>query len=105
MKASRIIEITFWFLFAGICYRLREFGDIWSQFNIPAEMNSDWWLGETPELPWWTFQLWRDSYHFFGNLARISISARLVIYNWKVGLAAISAWYLGEYLTKLYILN
>jgi len=98
-----LFEIGAWFLFGGLCYSLRE-AEMWLNYRSPKWMKNDWWLGETKRLPWWTFQWWKDAYHFFGNLVRVALAIRLsFIYSIEIALLFFILWAAGRYLSQWYI--
>ncbi len=98
-----IFEIGLWFLFGGVCYSFRETG-MWLNFRSPNWMKTDWWLCNTRRHPWWTFQWFKDSYHFFGNLVRVALAIRLgFIYDIEIIIIFFSAWATGRYLIQFYI--
>lgn len=87
-------EVIVWIAFSAVCYRLRE-------FKMWGDGNSWWMCRKTPTLfDKLTFKFFFDSYHFFGNLARILVSLRLAFISIELSAIAFSAWNLSEYITK-----
>ena len=97
------LEIVIWFLLGGLVYSFRE-AEMWITESSPKWLQSHWWLGFTDRLPWYTFQFYKDAYHFFGNFMRVAIAIKLgFIFDIEVSLIFFSAWAVGRFSAQWYM--